>query len=175
MAAALARGAAPRSRHVNAPIPRNGVSPSLKSRLRSAAGRLLSGCQRRPEQRHTLQSFTGRASVWGEGRERDRPPHAHTRTHTRRNLLQAPSSSHPNADFFLSSFFFSFVFGRTKTLGWVGAVVFPGLLSVDGGEAGDGGGRRWLECEKVPDFPGRVAEIICAKLRGGKTGEEGGK
>lgn len=150
---------------------------SLQSSLRSAAGRLLSGCQRRPEQRHRQQSFTRRASVWGEGRERERPPHAHTGTRTRRNLLQAPSSAHPNADFFffLSSFFFPFLFGRTKTLGWVGAVVFPGLLSVDGGEAGGGGGSRdGLNARKVPNFHGRVAEIVCAKLREGKTGEEGG-
>lgn len=138
VAAALARGAAPRSRHVNAPIPRNGVSPSLKSRLRSAAGRLLSGCQRRPEQRHTQQSFTGRASVWGEGRERDRPPHAHTRTHTRRNLLQAPSSSHPNADFFSFLLFFFFCFWKNKDFGVGWRCCFSGVAV-----GGWGGGWRW--------------------------------
>lgn len=59
-------------------------------------------------------------------------------------------------------------------MGWVGAVVFPGLVLVDGGRLDVEGGSRWLECEKVTNFPGRVAEIVCAKLRGGKIREEGG-
>lgn len=129
---------------------------SLQSSLRSAAGRLLSGCQRRPEQRHRQQSFTRRASVWGEGRERERPPHAHTGTRTRRNLLQAPSSAHPNADFFffLSSFFFSFSFWKNKDFGVGWRCCFSGVAV-----GGRGGGWRWrgkpgwFECKKSPEFP----------------------
>lgn len=86
------------------------------------------------------QSFTRRASVWGEGRERDRPPHAHTRTRTRRNLLQAPSSSHPNADFFFSFLVFFLFFWKNKDFGVGWRCCFSGVGVGGRGEAGCGGG-----------------------------------
>lgn len=143
----------------------------LKSRLRSAAGRLLSGCQRRPEQRHLQQSFTRRASVWGEGRERDRH-----RTHTlgcaRGETSRLPPALIPMLIFFPFLLFF-FCFWKNKDFGVGWRCCFSGVAVGGRGEAGGGGGNRWLECKKVPNFPGRVAEIVCAKLRGGKTGGGG--
>lgn len=139
---------------------------SLQSRLRSAAGRLLSGCQGRPEQRHMQQSFTRRASVWGERDGRGTERRTHTLGRTRG---ETSSSSHPNADFFFSfPPFFPFLFGRTKTLGWVGAVVFPGLLSVDGGRLQGGVGA--LNARKSRISPAELLRLSVRNLEEEKRG-----
>lgn len=117
------------------------------------------------------QSFTRRASVWGERDGRGTERRTHTLGRTRG---ETSSSSHPNADFFFFPPFFSFSFWKNKDFGVGWRCCFSGVAVGGRGEAG--GGSRCLECEKVPNFPGRVAEIVCAKLRGGKPGgEEGGE
>lgn len=147
---------------------------SLKSRLRSAAGRLLSGCQRRPEQRHMQQSFTRRASVWGEGRERDRPPHAHTRTRTRRNLLQAPSSSHPNVDFFLSSFFFFFFLEEQRLWGGLALLFFRGWCWWTGGGWMWRGGAGGLNARKSRISLAELLRSSVRNLEEERRGRKGG-
>lgn len=104
---------------------------SLQSRLRSAAGRLLSGCQGRPEQRHMQQSFTRRASVWGERDGRGTERRTHTLGRTRG---ETSSSSHPNADFFFSfPPFFLFFLEEQRLWGGLALLFFRGCCRWTGG------------------------------------------
>lgn len=77
--------------------------------------------------------------------------------------------------FLLFSFSFFGVFLEEQSLwGGFGAVVFLGLVSVDGeGGRKEAGGGRGGGNEKVPNFLGRVAETVAVKLGGGKRGGGG--
>lgn len=100
------------------------------------------------------QSFTRRASVWGEGRERGQTD---ARARTRRNLLRVPPALIPT--------FIIIFLRKNKDFGVGWRVCLSGV-----GVGGWGGGSRRLERKKVLNFPGRVAEIVSVKLGGGETG-----
>lgn len=117
----------------------------------------------------------GERNVWGEGRERERPPHAHTRTHNG----ETSSSSHPNADFFLLPSFFFFSFWKNKDFGVGWRCCFSGVA------VGGWGGEGWRLEEGAGGLNERKSQISLAELprssvrnlekeRRGRKGEGGG-